>query len=337
MSKDRTRPQSERSDGMTAESISVVVCAYSEARWNDLCETIGSLLAQRPEPGEITLVIDNNDALLERARARFAGVNVVPNKLGQGLSTARNTGIAESTGAFVAFIDDDAVIAPDVIARLAAAARQPGTLGATANIRPDWIGRRPRWFPDAYLWTVGCTHEPAAGRIVNVRNVTGAACLFRREVFVVCGTFSQVLGRGKGRIPVSCEETELCIRALERFPGQGFVRDEGALVDHKVPAARLTWRYFLIRCYAEGLSKGRLRALIRSGAAFETERSYVLSSLIPSAAQALLTGLTRLDGGALGRAAAIMLGLAAATLGYAGARVVPAARRETNPSFEGNA
>lgn len=298
---------------------SVVVCAYTQARWQDLCETIASLLAQRPEPVEIILVIDNNAALLEQSRRHFTQVRVVPNRHGRGLSGARNTGIEEARGALVAFIDDDATIAPDVIAKLAAAALRPGTLGATANIRPDWIGARPSWFPDEYLWTVGCTHEPAAGRVIEVRNVTGAACLFRREVFAACGSFSQALGRGKGRVPISCEETELCIRARQQFPGQAFLRDETALVQHKVPAARLTWRYFLIRCYAEGLSKGRLRAMLPSGAAFGTERSYVLSVLLPATAKAVVDGLKKPGAGAFTRAAAIMLGLAAATLGYAGA------------------
>lgn len=321
MSGDRAWGGSAEPTGQPAGDTSVVVCAYTQARWQDLCETIASLLAQQPGPVEIVLVIDHNDALLEQAQQHFTDVRVVPNRHGRGLSGARNTGIEEASGAMVAFIDDDATIAPDVIARLAAATLDSGNLGATANIRPDWVGARPSWFPDEYLWTVGCTHEPAAGRVIEVRNVTGAACLFRREVFAACGPFSQALGRGKGRVPISCEETELCIRARQQFPGQGFVRDESALVHHKVPAARLTWRYFLIRCYAEGLSKGRLRALLPTGAALGTERSYVLGILMPATAKAFAEGLRTPSAGAFARGAAIMLGLAAAALGYAGARV----------------
>lgn len=309
-------------------SVSVIVCAYTEARWNDLCETIASLQTQLRKPDEIILVIDNNEALLARAQLHFVGVRTEPNRLGRGLSAGRNTGIAASSGSLVAFIDDDATLAPDVIGRLEAASLKPGALGATARILPDWIGERPGWFPDEYLWTVGCTHEPSTGRLAMVRNVTGAACIFRRDVFVRCGVFSQALGRGKGLVPVSCEETELCIRARLRFPEGHFLRDDAALVQHKVPAARLTWRYFLLRCYAEGLSKGRLREMLSSGAAFATERSYVRALLAPAMARALL-------GGAFGRAAALGIGLLAAGLGYLQARLAAAGGRPVGDTAPG--
>lgn len=305
---------------MAETGVSVIVCAYTEARWNDLCETIDTLKAQLRKPDEIILVIDNNDALLARAQAHFAGIRTLPSRLGRGLSAARNTGIAASSGFLVAFVDDDATLEPDVVGRLEAASLKPGALGATARILPDWVGARPAWFPDEYLWTVGCSHEPSTGRLAIVRNVTGAACIFRRDVFARCGVFSQALGRGKGQVPVSCEETELCIRARLRFPDGHFLRDDAALVHHKVPAARLTWRYFLLRCYAEGLSKGRLREMLSSGAAFATERSYVRAQLAPAIGRALL-------GGAFGRAAALGLGLGAAGLGYVLARFASAGGR----------
>lgn len=325
MNNDKARAGLDRPQDKEGHSVSVVVCAYTQARWQYLCETISSLLAQQPELSEIILVVDNNDALFEQSQRHFSGVKVIPNRLGRGLSAGRNTGIAESSGSMVAFIDDDATVAPDVIAKLSAATLKPGILGATANIRPSLEGQRPSWFPDEYLWTVGCTHEPATGRVIEVRNVTGAACLFRREVFDACGPFTEALGRGKGSVPISCEETELCIRARLQFPGQGFVRDESALVYHKVPAARLTWRYFLIRCYAEGLSKGRLRALLPSGVPLGTERSYVLGTLLPATGRALAEGVRKANAGALARAAALMLGFTAAALGYAAERVASVA------------
>ena len=301
-------------------TISVVVCAYTEARWGDLCDTIASLLAQTHRPDETILVIDNNASLFARASAHFTTITVVVNRFGRGLSGARNTGIEESSGALVAFIDDDATLEPDVIACLVEASQMPGVLGASAYIIPEWVGDRPSWFPDEYLWTVGCTHEPSSGQVRDVRNVTGAACIFRRRVFSECGTFCEILGRGKSSVPVSCEETEICLRARLRFEGETFVRDERALVYHKVPAMRLSWRYFLLRCYAEGLSKGRLRNMLPSGAHLGTERSYIMHGLLPALSRALWTGFFRLEASSLARSSAIVLGLGAAAVGYAGSR-----------------
>ena len=45
--------------------VSVVICAYTEARWDDLLAAIASVRAQRDHvPLEIVVVIDHNPALL---------------------------------------------------------------------------------------------------------------------------------------------------------------------------------------------------------------------------------------------------------------------------------
>src|SRR4051812_20925191 len=90
---------------------SVVICAYTERRWDVLVEAIESVLAQSPSPGRVVVVIDHNDALLDRVRERFAGadVQIVPNEGNRGLSGARNTGLGYSQEDVVVFLDDDAV------------------------------------------------------------------------------------------------------------------------------------------------------------------------------------------------------------------------------------
>src|SRR4051812_4532638 len=76
----------------TADDLTVIVCAYTEERWTDIVEAIGSLQAEATPPGEIVLVIDHNNALYERAIAQFpTGVIIVKNTHKNGLSGARNT------------------------------------------------------------------------------------------------------------------------------------------------------------------------------------------------------------------------------------------------------
>ena len=47
-------------------TIAVVVCAYTEARWDELVEAISSLDTQMRPADEIVLVIDHHDDLLGR-------------------------------------------------------------------------------------------------------------------------------------------------------------------------------------------------------------------------------------------------------------------------------
>ncbi|MGE0220852.1 MAG: hypothetical protein AB7S95_34510, partial [Mycolicibacterium sp.] len=43
-------------------SLSVVICAYTTRRWDDLCDSVNSALAKDvPAPPQVVVVIDHND------------------------------------------------------------------------------------------------------------------------------------------------------------------------------------------------------------------------------------------------------------------------------------
>src|SRR5512141_177425 len=92
--------------------ISVIICAYTDARWNDLIEAVASLRRQQTAPAEVIVVVDHNPALLARVRAEFPHVTVIENMGPQGLSGARNSGLAAASGEIVAFMDEDATAEP---------------------------------------------------------------------------------------------------------------------------------------------------------------------------------------------------------------------------------
>ncbi|GEM_PF-6288810 len=74
--------------------ISVIVCAYTEDRWNDLVAAVVSVKEQTLSPAEIIIVIDHNPALLKRAKRHLPDTVVVENTEARGASGSRNTGIA---------------------------------------------------------------------------------------------------------------------------------------------------------------------------------------------------------------------------------------------------
>ena len=293
---------------------SVVICCYTDARWDDLGDAVRSARALDPPADEVVVVVDHNPALRERLRTLFPDLTIVDNARECGLSGARNAGIAASRGDLLVFLDDDAVADPRLVGHLARQAARPGTLGAGARILPAWQGARPRWFPDEFLWVLGCTY--AGLRPGPVRNLIGAAMAVRRSVFDAVGGFEGTLGRTHTGLPLGCEETELCIRARASDPAGRFVYAPEAVCRHRIVPARATWRYFARRCFAEGLSKAHLAALAGATPALATERAYVLRTLPRGVLRGLAAGLSG-DPGGFARAGAIVLGFAATAAGFA--------------------
>jgi glycosyltransferase involved in cell wall biosynthesis/GT2 family glycosyltransferase len=298
----------------SSPSISVLICAYTLDRLDVLSQAIESVNAQSVPAHEIVLVIDHSPELLAEAKRRWPDLNLLENQEEQGLSGARNSGVAACSGDVVAFLDDDALAAPDWLERLTEAYSDPNVLGAGGTVRPAWVEGKPAWFPPEFDWVVGCTHSGMPRQREAVRNLVGANMSFRRETLAEVGAFRHELGR-VGTIPAGCEETDLCIRVGKRWPEAQILYDPAAAVDHFVPASRGTREYFTSRCRGEGRSKAVLAGLVGSDSGLEAERSYVRRTL----PLGLLRGIGdafRGDASGISRAAMIVTGLFTTTTGY---------------------
>lgn len=300
--------------------VSVVICAYTEERWSDIQAAVASVGAQSYPALETLLVVDHNAALLARLARRYrrAGpaVRVLANTGPRGLSAGRNTGIAAARGSVVAFLDDDAVAEGDWLLHLAAAYAEPHVMAVGGRTVPLWAsGHRPDWFPDEFDWVVGCSYRGLPAQTVRVRNVFGGNASFRRSAFQAAGGFATGIGRNGDRLPLGCEETELCIRLARAVPDAVLLLEPRAVIRHKVPAAREHFAYFRTRAYAEGLSKALVARTAGVGKALESERRYSTRVLPAGVARGLRDTLHGRPGGAR-RAAAIVAGFTAATGGY---------------------
>ena len=319
-------------------TISVVICAFTEERLEVMTEALDSLRRQTRPAQEIVLVIDHAPELLAEARRRWPEVTVVPNREKQGLSGARNSGVAEAGGEVVAFLDDDAIAADDWLERLAAAYADPQVLGAGGTVRPRWVEGKPGWFPPEFDWVVGCTHSGMPQQLEPVRNLVGANMSFRRQPLLDVGGFSHELGR-VGTLPVGCEETDLSIRVHQRWPEAEILYDPAAAVEHVVPPARGKVRYFIDRCRAEGRSKAVLSGMVGTADGLSSERSYVRRTL-PLGVLRDLGAVFKGDFSGPSRAAMIVVGLAATSVDYLRVRTGLAEPDETSaahPSSNGAA
>ncbi|MEU9169721.1 glycosyltransferase family 2 protein [Streptomyces sp. NPDC048420] len=297
----------------TVPTLSVVICAYTLDRWEDLRAAIGSVQSQDPPADEVVLVVDHNQALLERAEQELSDVLVVPNQRRRGLSGGRNTGVAVSHGDVVAFLDDDATAEPGWTGRLLAPYADPRVVGVGGLVRPWWVAGRPVWFPPEFDWVVGCSYRGQPQRAAPVRNFIGANMSFRRGELLAVGGFLDALGRVGTRPVASCDETDLSLRIAAHHPEAVLLYEPAAEVRHRVPESRASWAYFRNRCYVEGLSKALVARRCGSGPALANERAYVRSAI----SRALARNLIRIRRpGALRAIGALSAGTCATVTGY---------------------
>ena len=304
---------------ISTPTVSVVVCAFSDRRRDELLDALRSLRQQTRAAHEVIVVIDHNPGLLEWIQGRDQQIVAIENSFERGLSGARNTGVREASGSVIAFLDDDAIADPAWIESIATDYADPQVLGAGGSVLPLWE-QRPGWFPEEFAWVVGCTYRGLPTRRSAVRNVIGCNMSFRREVFEELGGFTTRLGR-IGAKPLGGEETELCIRIGKHAPDRTVLYDPAMSVHHRVPRERSTLRYFLSRCYSEGISKAELARLAGTDSGLSSERSYALRTLPAGVWTELKAAFRGGDAAALGRAGAMMIGLGATVAGFvAGSR-----------------
>jgi len=302
----------------SACSISVVICAYTEARWHDLRVAIESVTDQSHQAKEVVVVIDHCPNLFSRARSAYPNITVVENAGPQGLSGARNEGYRRTSAEIVAFLDDDARSDPDWLEHLLRGYVSDTIVGVGGAVVPGWHAPRPRWLPVEFDWVIGCSHSGMPNDVAPVRNLIGANMSFRRTTLERVGGFSISLGRS-GANSAGCEETELCIRAATILHGALLLYLPDALVTHTVSSGRRTPSYFLRRCYGEGRSKATVGSMTGT-AALSTERNY-LRQTIPHGIGTAVGDALRGDMSALGRALALVLGVTSTLVGYGSARL----------------
>lgn len=307
---------------MNEPTVSVVICVYTEDRWEDILAAVSSVRAQSRPALETLLVVDHNQALLERLTREYkehqesGEVRVLANAGPRGLSAGRNTGIAASYGEIIAFLDDDAVAERDWLRYFVEGYADPRVMAVGGRTVPVWAsGRRPAWFPEEFDWVVGCAYKGLPGGVAEVRNVLGGNASFRRSAFDAAGGFATGIGRDGDKRPLGCEETELCIRLSRARPEAVLLLDDRAVIHHRVPDARERFGYFRARTYAEGLSKALVARSVGAGKGLESERRYTTRVLPAGVARGLRDALLGRAGGA-GRAGAIAVGVAAAAGGY---------------------
>ncbi|UHD15870.1 glycosyltransferase family 2 protein [Thiocapsa bogorovii] len=259
--------------------ISAVVCTHN--RVEHLAEVLRSLQEQTldPERFEI-LVVDNrsNDgtaALVRDIAEKQSNLRYLLEPE-IGLSHARNLGWRNARAPFVAYLDDDAVAAPDWLERISLAFERvlptPGCV--CGRVAPIWGKDRPAWLNDRLgrYFSILERQDPPGWLADNA--FCGANMAFPRAVLAKLDGFDTALGR-RGANLLSNEELLMSKRL--RASGPGIYYDPAIAVRHHIAAARLTRGWIIRRVYWQGVSDAivwrrleapdtthRLKAAVRS-------------------------------------------------------------------------
>jgi len=235
----------------SAPVLSVVICTLNRAEF--LKGALQSLACQAAPRGSFEVIVVDNGSTdgtpaAVGSLAAVLDVRYVREER-TGLSHARNAGLRQARGAYVAYLDDDARARPHwVEAILAAVAREePDVLGGP--VLPLAMEEKPAWFPlESQAW--------AAGR---ERRELGAGEYVRGEGFAVKKSVAEALGGFRaelGMIGTTMgygEETELQCRIRWLKPGARIVYCPDAVVEHLVRIEKMTLRWQLRRCTRQGL------------------------------------------------------------------------------------
>ena len=246
------------------KKLSIVVATYNRAQ--SLLRTLHSVVLQTApkELWECVVVNNNSTDDTEAVFAAFAAEHgqfdlsmVKEHK--QGLSNARNCGIAASVGSYIAIVDDDETLEESFVeSYIEFFDSFPTALAAGGAVKVCYEGRRPKWMSRFTEQMIANTLDldVVVTLFPESRVPAGGNMAFRREAFDRVGLFNPQLGRN-GKSLVGGEENDLFARL--RRSGELLYFVPNAAIYHYIPDSKLTDDYFDRLSYNVGLSK-RMRA-----------------------------------------------------------------------------
>ena len=254
----RTPPMVGQTGATIEPDVSVVIPTHNRAR--DLRPTLDSIKGIKTHRRWQVVVVDNGSTDLTEEVVAEARRNT-PVELRYifepeaGRSAALNTGIRGSDGKVVLTTDDDVRVEPDWLDAAVDALREFQCDYLTGRVAPIWGGSTPSWLPSGDglirgalgLLDFGPTPVP-----LTHRSPIGVNAAFRREAFEQVGLFDTAIGRKPGTL-LGQEVRDWFLRA--RSAGLRGYYAPHMVVNHIVPASRLTKRYFRRWFYWHGISR----------------------------------------------------------------------------------
>jgi len=227
---------------------SIIVCTYNRAE--SLRDTLRALRAQETAASRDweVIIVDNNSKdntrkVVEEAQCEWPSLRY-EFEPAQGLSHARNHGIAVAQGDVLLFTDDDVLPEPDWLDATLLGLEKHRADACGGFVAPIWETPPPAWLTERFYGFLAIRTDRTDDYPITQAGPPppfGANMAMKREVFDRVGLFDTNRGR-KGTVLASGEDGEL----FERVLAAGFttVFLGRSRVHHKVESFRVTKRYF---------------------------------------------------------------------------------------------
>lgn len=258
-------------------SVSVVIPTFNRRRLVE--RALASVAAQTRAADEVIVVDDGStDGTGDLVQARFSEVKYLFQE-NRGVSAARNRGIREAAGEWIALLDSDDEWLPEKLERqLSVGLVKPGRL----LIHCDEL-----WYRNGRRVNPGLRHKKAGGHIFQkclpLCAISPSAAVIHRSVFGEIGFFDESFD--------ACEDYDFWLRFCSRFPV--LYIDEPLVIKHGGRGDQLSASVW-------GLDRFRIRALekildggVLSGADLEAAENTLIEKIDVYAAGAGKRGRRR--------------------------------------------
>ncbi|NUT03032.1 MAG: glycosyltransferase family 2 protein [Hamadaea sp.] len=226
-------------DSTAGARLDVVMLAYGKEPW--LAEAVDAVFASTGVDVTLTLV-DNGSESVAAITPR-PGLRVLKPTENTGFAGGCNLGAAEAQSDAIAFVNSDAVVTPDALAKVRAVALEPGVGAAMASIRYadrlDVVNTSGNPLHLAGLSWAGGNEEPADRHATRTAVPTLSGC-----TFVIRADLWRELGGFPTEYFAYHEDTELSVRLWQRGLTPAYVPD--AVVGHHYEFSRNDLKFYLL-------------------------------------------------------------------------------------------
>ncbi|MDQ3684797.1 MAG: glycosyltransferase family 2 protein [Acidobacteriota bacterium] len=247
-------------------SIDIVICTYNNAALLD--RTLAAMSKQQVSPDvrwEV-LVVNNNctdetpEIVEKHLQSGEISLRMITESK-QGLTPARVCGVKDTGGEWIAFVDDDCLLAEDWIeqaVRFAAAHPECGAFGG--QIIPEWEVAPPPHVLN-HLYAYACKYH---GETVKRRSwLAGAGMVVRRAALENCGWIDQqFLEDRTGARLVSGGDMEIALRVGAKYE---LWYNPNCKLRHVIPERRMSRQYLRRITFGLGASRHNAAALTWRG------------------------------------------------------------------------
>jgi GT2 family glycosyltransferase len=255
--------------------LTVIVCTHERPHYLSVC--LAALAAGRGD--DVRAGIHAHVTVVDSASSAAAAAQIAALAAAHGaellrvdtpgLSVARNAGLTAAHTPWVAYIDDDAQVAPDWTRAIAAAVMRlpPDAAALGGPILPAWEAPCPGWWPPDLIPALTVLRWDQPGRVGDGSlpahvEPYGANMVFRTAALRAVGGFPTQLGRVGAKL-LSGEEAWV-MRALHRA-GHSIHYDPAVSVTHSIQAVRLTPQWLLRRQFWGGVSEAIVAMRLEGG------------------------------------------------------------------------